>query len=63
MRIAKHKKTGNRYIIINENVIECTNGREDIKYVVYAKEKDNTIDWANVFCREQEEFFEKFEVI
>lgn len=31
----KHNKTGNKYQVLYAQVIECTNGREDIDYVVY----------------------------
>lgn len=50
----KHNKTGNIYFVLQENVIECTNGREDKKYVVY---KNGS---GMIFCREQEEFYQKF---
>ena len=49
-----HNKTGNRYYLLNGNVTECTNGREDIKYAVYCNEQ------GRMFCREYKEFCEKF---
>ena len=30
-----HIKTGKTYFVIKRDVIECTNGREDKKYVIY----------------------------
>lgn len=50
----KHKKTGNKYQIVHAQVIECTNGREDIDYVVYT-------NGDKIFCREAKEFYQKFE--
>jgi hypothetical protein len=52
----KHKKTGNLYYVLMENVIECTNGREEIKYVVYM-----SAHTGMKFCREAKEFYQKFE--
>lgn len=49
----KHKKTGNIYKVIHAQVIECTNGREDIEYVVYT-------NGDKIFCREAREFYNKF---
>ena len=56
MRIVIHKKTGNVYSIVHDNVIECTNGREDRKYVVYQNEA------GMLFCREAGEFWQKFDL-
>ena len=52
-----HKKTGKEYIVLHGEVTECTNGREELKYVVYV----NT--YGQIFCREKEEFWRKFEVM
>ena len=49
----KHLKTGNIYTVLLDNVTECTNGREDIKYVVYT-------NGSMIFCREINEFKAKF---
>ena len=51
----KHLKTGNVYYLLNNQVIECTNGREDIEYALYMNTE------GKVFCREKAEFWEKFE--
>ena len=48
-----HNKTGNRYMVIYSQVTECTNGREDIDYVVYT-------NGDKIFCREAKEFYQKF---
>lgn len=50
----KHNKTGNTYILLNDNLIECTNGREEKKYCLYANQE------GMVFCRERDEFYQKF---
>ena len=52
----KHKKTGNIYYLIINDAIECTNGREDKKYVVYMSAYTDM-----KFCREADEFYQKFE--
>lgn len=52
-----HNKTGNLYALVQTDIIECTNGREDKKYVVYLSIGNAK---TKVFCREQEEFFRKF---
>lgn len=51
-----HKKTGNTYFLLNDGLIECTNGREEKKYCLYANKK------GMVFVRERDEFYQKFEV-
>lgn len=51
-----HKKTGNRYYMLKRDIIECTNGREEKKYVLYYRD-------GEFFCREQDEFDKKFELI
>ena len=51
-----HNKTGNLYTLVQTDIIECTNGREDKKYVVYC----STTTPVKVFCREQDEFYQKF---
>lgn len=56
MKAVTHKKTGNRYHIVFDNVIECTNGREDLEYVVYTKD-------GKLFCREKTEFNQKFDTM
>lgn len=48
-----HLKTGNEYYIIKRDIIECTNGREEKKYVLYYRD-------GKFFCREQKEFDQKF---
>ena len=50
-----HKKTGNMYILLNDELIECTNGREDKKYCLYVNLE------GMVFIREHDEFYQKFE--
>lgn len=50
-----HKKTGNMYFLLNDDLIECTNGREEKKYCLYANKK------GMVFVRERDEFYQKFE--
>ena len=57
----KHKKTGNLYVVIYDEAIECTNGREDIDYTVYTS-IDNIKDMnGKIFVRQTNEFYKKFE--
>lgn len=49
-----HKKTGNIYFVVHRGVIECTNGREDKRYVIYKNHSEQ------LFCREEKEFDQKF---
>lgn len=49
-----HNKTGNIYILLNDDLIECTNGREDKKYCLYVNLE------GMVFVREHDEFYQKF---
>ena len=49
-----HNKTGNTYYVLTQNVIECTNGREEKKYTIYVNDK------GQLFCRESAEFDQKF---
>lgn len=51
-----HQKTGNIYYVLFSDVIECTNGREEKRYVIYSKD-------GRLFCREQEEFEQKFKEV
>ena len=55
-KVVRHIKTGNLYTLIREDVIECTNGREEKMYVVYTRN-------GKLFCREQQEFWRKFEEV
>jgi len=50
----KHNKTGNMYIMLNDQLIECTNGREEKKYCLYANTE------GKIFVREHDEFYNKF---
>lgn len=52
-KIAVHKKTGNEYDVINDNVIDCTNAHGDMRMVLYTRE-------GMLFVREKKEFEEKF---
>lgn len=49
-----HNKTGNIYILLNDQIIECTNGREEKKYCLYVNLE------GMVFVRERDEFYNKF---
>lgn len=49
-----HKKTGNVYYVLAENVIDATNSRVGNRVVLYGR--DNKL-----FVRDAEEFYEKFE--
>lgn len=56
--VCKHLKTGKYYFKIDfrKSIIECTNGREDKKYVLYS-------DGIRLYCREEEEFNQKLELV
>ena len=54
---AKHLKTGNIYTVLARNVCECTNGREDLMYTTYMNQE------GMVFCRESNEFSQKFTLL
>lgn len=51
----KHNKTGKVYDVL-DTAIECTNGREELKYVVYVRLAEST----QLFVREKSEFEAKF---
>lgn len=51
----KHLKTGNIYTVLAE-AVECTNGREDLHYIIYT-------NGDMLFCREKKEFSVKFQKI
>ena len=51
----KHLKTGNIYMYLG-SAIECTNGREELEYAIYARA-------GKVFVREYTEFWKKFEKV
>lgn len=52
-KTAVHKKTGNEYSIISEEVINCTNAQDEQQMVLYTRK-------GMLFVREKEEFEEKF---
>lgn len=52
--IYTHNKSGKHYILLNNNIIECTNGREEKKYALYANLE------GQIFCRKFAEFIKKF---
>ena len=55
----KNKKTGNNYIV-RGNAINATNDFEGVPMVLYQR----TLDKDGVlWCRTEEEFFSKFELI
>jgi hypothetical protein len=59
-RYFKHIKTGNIYKMLHE-CLECTNGRENKEYIAYVEADD--VDHVDVFVRERDEFFKKFEEV
>lgn len=48
-----HKKTGNIYHVVADDVIDCTNASNDRRMVLYSRD-------GKMFVREYEEFKEKF---
>jgi hypothetical protein len=70
--IAINKKSGERYIILQENIINSTNVfsiayvnniTNNQKMVLYVKEVDAHMDDPQLYVREENEFNEKFERI
>lgn len=55
IKTATHKKTGNKYQVIADDAIDCTNVRDGTKAVVYYRD-------GMFFVREKAEFSEKFEM-
>ena len=51
--IYRHLKTGKHYYVIRDDLIQCTNGCEGEKYVMYS-------DGIRMYVREFEEFHQKF---
>ena len=45
----------NTYFLLNDDLIECTNGREEKKYSLYINIE------GMIFVREHDEFYQKFE--
>jgi hypothetical protein len=59
---ARHKKTGNKYLIINDNVINATNINDGQLMILYCGKRKNS-DSIEIFVRERLEFLEKFKII
>lgn len=57
----KNKKTGNIYVVLYDEAIECTNSREDIEYTVYTSINDVKDMNGKIFVRQTNEFYQKFE--
>lgn len=55
IKTAVHKKTGNRYQVIANEAIDCTNERDGTPVVIYYRD-------GMFFVREKAEFIEKFEI-
>lgn len=55
IKTATHKKTGNKYQVIVNEAIDCTNVRDGTPVVIYYRD-------GMFFVREKVEFFEKFEI-
>lgn len=55
----RHKKSGRIYYVIDDNVINTTNGCEHEIMVTYFGRRDGD-DKTQRFCRNKEEFLEKF---
>lgn len=49
-----HKKTGNIYFVLS-HILDCTNATADRPMVLYGNTE------GMLFCREEKEFWEKFE--
>lgn len=61
--IAIHKKTGNRYIILQEIVINKSEANDGQEMILYVAEDQADLDDPQIYIREEKEFNEKFERI
>jgi hypothetical protein len=61
--IVKNKKTGIRYIILEEDIINATNNGENKLMVLYVEESQASLNDPQLYVREKEEFNQKFENI
>ena len=52
----RHNKTGHIYCVLCDDAIECTNGREEKRYVIYTRA-------SKIFVREYGEFMQKFTAV
>jgi hypothetical protein len=52
-----HRKSGRRYLMLG-HAVDCTNGHEGRRFVVYCAEDDS----QSTFVRDSTEFYEKFEI-
>lgn len=59
MILYKHIKSGNLYYVIDDDMINATNELNGQRYVLYCSAENMN----KKFCREYQEFNEKFEVI
>lgn len=55
IKTATHIKTGNKYQVLSDSAIDCTNERDGLPVVVYYRD-------GLFFVREKAEFLEKFEM-
>lgn len=53
MKAFVHTKTGNIYYLVADNVIDCTNSRDNTTCVLYTRD-------GKLFVRERNEFYNKF---
>ena len=63
LSVWKHKKTGNLYVVIYDEAIECTNGREGIDYTVYTSINDVKDMNGKIFVRQTNNFYQMFEKV
>jgi len=54
-QVVCHKKTGNKYTVLYDAALDCTNSRDGTEVVVYIRN-------GKVFVREKQEFMEKFNI-
>jgi len=59
---AINRKTGKRYLVLNDYVINGTNAQDGQIMVMYCGKMKND-DKMAVFVRERDEFYEKFQII
>lgn len=64
IKIAINKKTGDKYRILREDIINCTNKDDGKLMVLYIPLDELSLNPEDTeYVREIDEFYEKFEVI
>ena len=60
--IAINKKSGEHYIILQEDIVNATNKNNSERMVLYVKESEAGLDDPQLYVRETTEFYDKFDI-